>query len=106
MVIGANPVASNGSMWTVPDFRGKAKALRARGGRLVVVDPRRTETADAADRHVFIRPGTDALFLLAMLHVVLGESLERPGRLEAMCTGIDEVRALVELLAQGTHPAG
>ena len=64
LMLGANPVASNGSLWTVPDFRGKAKALRARGGRLVVIDPRRTETAAVADDHLSIRPGGDA-FLLA-----------------------------------------
>jgi anaerobic selenocysteine-containing dehydrogenase len=57
LVLGANPLASNGSMWTVPDFRGKAKALQARGGKLVVIDPRRTETAAIADAHHFIRPG-------------------------------------------------
>ena len=61
LMLGANPVVSNGSLWTVPDFRGKAKALRARGGRMVVIDPRRTETAAVADEHHFIRPGADAL---------------------------------------------
>ncbi|MDP2370058.1 molybdopterin-dependent oxidoreductase, partial [Rhodoferax sp.] len=64
LVIGANPLASNGSMWTVPDFKGKAKAMQARGGKLVVIDPRRTETAAVADAHHFIRPGAD-VFLLA-----------------------------------------
>src|ERR1700704_790781 len=59
LILGANPMVSNGSLWTVPDYRGKAKAMRARGGRIVVVDPRRTETALAADEHHFIRPGTD-----------------------------------------------
>ena len=63
-MLGANPMACNGSLWTVPDFRGKAKALRARGGKLVVVDPRRTETAALADQHLFIRPGADVFFLL------------------------------------------
>ena len=64
LILGANPVVSNGSLWTVPDFRGKAKALRARGGRLVVVDPRRSETAEGADQHLFIRPGADVFLLL------------------------------------------
>ncbi|MBP7308318.1 MAG: molybdopterin-dependent oxidoreductase, partial [Polaromonas sp.] len=59
IVLGANPLVSNGSMWTVPDFRGKAKALRARGGELIVIDPRRTETAAVADAHHFIRPNSD-----------------------------------------------
>jgi anaerobic selenocysteine-containing dehydrogenase len=75
LVIGGNPMASNGSLMTVPDFRGRMKALRKRGGKLVVVDPRRTETAEVADRHLFIKPGTDAWFLLALLNVVLDEGL-------------------------------
>ena len=95
LVLGANPAVSNGSLMTAGNTMARIEAIRARGGRVVVVDPRRTETADAADRHVPIRPGTDALLLLAMLHVVLGESLARPGRLEAMCTGLHEIRALV-----------
>jgi anaerobic selenocysteine-containing dehydrogenase len=63
IVIGANPMVSNGSLWTVPDFRGKAKALKARGGKLIVIDPRRTETAAIADEHHFIRPSSDVFFL-------------------------------------------
>jgi anaerobic selenocysteine-containing dehydrogenase len=62
---------SNGSLWTAPDLPGRLRALRARGGRLVVVDPVRTRTADAADRHVPIRPGTDVLLLAALVHEVL-----------------------------------
>src|SRR3954462_15232539 len=81
LILGANPMVSNGSLWTVPDFRGKAKALRARGGKIVVVDPRRTETADVADAHHFIRPGADVFLLLAMTHVLFEEDLQRPGRL-------------------------
>jgi anaerobic selenocysteine-containing dehydrogenase len=92
LVIGANPMASNGSLWTVPDFRGKARAMRARGGRLVVVDPRRTETAAVADRHHFIRPGTDALLLAAMVHTLFDEGLVRLGRLQPHVNGVDEVR--------------
>ncbi|MBX7201343.1 MAG: molybdopterin-dependent oxidoreductase, partial [Rhodospirillaceae bacterium] len=64
LMLGANPIVSNGSMWTVPDFRGKAKAMKARGAKLVVIDPRRTETADVADEHHFIRPGGDAFLLM------------------------------------------
>ena len=74
MILGGNPMVSNGSLWTVPNYRDKAKALRARGGKIVVVDPRRTETAKAADQHVFIRPGADVFFLLGTgAHVVRGE---------------------------------
>ena len=73
LVFGANPMASNGSLMTVPDFPQRLRDLKARGGRMVVVDPRRTETARVADEHVFVRPGTDAVVLLAMLHVLLEE---------------------------------
>src|SRR5438477_5386323 len=75
LMLGANPLASHGSLWTVPDFRGKAKAMRARGGKLVVVDPRRTETAEIADAHHFIRPGADAFLLLGMVHTLFDENL-------------------------------
>jgi len=95
IVIGANPVASNGSMWTVPDFRGKAKALHARGGRLVVIDPRRTETAEIADAHHFIRPGADVFLLAAMVHTLFAEDLVKLGRAEPHLAGVDEVRAAV-----------
>ncbi len=95
LVIGANPVASNGSLWTVPDFRGKAKALRERGGRLVVIDPRRTETAALADEHHFIRPGADVFLLAAMVHTLFDEGLVRQGRLADLVNGVDAVRAAV-----------
>src|SRR5206468_4449309 len=75
LMLGANPMASNGSLWTVPDFRGKAKAMRARGGKLVVIDPRRTETAEIADAHHFIRPGADAYLLLGLVHTLFDENL-------------------------------
>ena len=67
LVIGANPMASNGSLMTVPDFPQRVRELKARGGRMVVIDPRRTETAKVASEHLFVRPGTDAFLLLAML---------------------------------------
>eukprot|EP01041_Mallomonas_annulata_P040249 gene40249-64108_t len=95
LIIGANPMVSNGSLWTVPDFRGKAKALRARGGKLVVVDPRRTETAAVVDQHHFIRPGADVYFLLGLVHTLFAENLVRPAHLEAHTVGIAEVGAAV-----------
>ncbi len=94
LVLGANPLASNGSLLTAPDMPGRLRALRERGGRLVVVDPRRSETAKIADRHVFIRPGGDAFFLFSLVHVLFAEELTAPGRLEAFTHGIEEVRAL------------
>ncbi len=95
LVLGANPVASNGSLWTVPDFRGKAKALQARGGKLVVVDPRRTETARLADRHLFIRPGGDVFFLLGLVHTLFAEGLVRLGTLAEHVNGVEAVREAV-----------
>ncbi|MGV9942141.1 molybdopterin oxidoreductase family protein [Streptomyces sp. NPDC003401] len=95
LLIGANPLESNGSLCTAPDFPGKLKALRARGGTLTVVDPRRTRTARLADRHVAIRPGADALLLAAMAHVLFEEGLVRLGGLSAHVQGVDELREAV-----------
>jgi anaerobic selenocysteine-containing dehydrogenase len=94
LVLGANPLASNGSLMTAPDFPGRLEKLRARGGKVVVVDPRRTETAAVADEHVFIRPGGDALFLFALVHVLFDERLVALGRLADWTNGVDEVAAL------------
>lgn len=94
LVLGANPLASNGSLFTVPDIRGRLRALRGRGGRLVVVDPRRSQTADVADEHVFIRPGTDAYLLFAMVRVLFAEQLVAPGHLAEWTEGIDVVEQL------------
>ena len=79
LVMGANPLASNGSIMTAPGMRARIKAVQARGGRVVVLDPRRTETADVADEHHFIRPGADALFLLAVIDAIF-ESRQRRSR--------------------------
>lgn len=91
LLIGANPLESNGSLCTAPDFPGKLKALRARGGTLTVIDPRRTRTAKLADRHVAVRPGTDALLLAAMAHVLFEEKLVDPGELTPHLQGIEEL---------------
>src|SRR5215472_18411846 len=77
--IGANPLVSNGSLMTAPNMRRRLRTLRERGGRVVVIDPRRSETAAVAE-HVFIRPGTDALMLLSLVNVLFAEDLLRPGR--------------------------
>src|SRR5262249_8976820 len=94
LILGANPMASNGSVMTAPDLPHRLKALRERGGKIVVLDPRRTETADIADEHHFIRPGRDVLFPLALLHTIFAEKLDRPSSVPL--AGIDEVRALVK----------
>jgi anaerobic selenocysteine-containing dehydrogenase len=97
LMLGANPLASNGSLMTAPDMRGRLRALRARGGKLVVIDPRRTRTAEEADEHHFIRPGTDAHLLFALVHVLFADGLADPGqRIGAITQGIDEVRALAQ----------
>jgi anaerobic selenocysteine-containing dehydrogenase len=95
LMLGANPLASNGSLMTVPDVPARLKELRQRGGKLVVIDPRRTETAAAADEHHFIRPGTDAALLLGLLSTILEEGLAKPGRLTAMLDGFDQACAAV-----------
>lgn len=95
LILGANPAVSNGSLWTVPDFRAKAKALRARGGRIVVIDPRRHETAALADTHHFIRPGGDVFLLAAMVQTLFAEGLLRLGRLEPHLAGVDTLRDAV-----------
>ncbi len=95
LILGANPVASNGSLMTAPGIARRIRAIRERGGRVVLVDPRRTETAREADRHHFIQPGRDVLLLLALLHTLFDEELAAPGRLAAMTSGIPEVEAAV-----------
>jgi len=96
LVLGANPLASNGSLWTVPDFKGKAKAMQARGGKLVVIDPRRTETAAMADAHHFIRPGADVFLLLGLVHTLFEEKRVRLGRIAPLVHGVDAVEAAVK----------
>lgn len=96
LVLGGNPMASNGSLMTVPDVRARFKALKARGGKLVVVDPRRTETAAIADEHLAIDPGSDAAWLLGLVHTLFDEDLTQPGALEPL---LDQVRAVREAVA-------
>jgi len=91
LVLGANPLESNGSLATAPDWPGRLTAIRARGGRVVVVDPRRTRTAERADLHVPIRPGTDAALLAGIAQTLFAEGLVTPGRLTELTRGIDDV---------------
>ncbi|WP_248962423.1 molybdopterin-dependent oxidoreductase [Sphaerisporangium perillae] len=93
LVLGANPVESNGSLCTAPDFPGRLKALRRRGGKLVVVDPRRTRTAAVADEHLFVRPGTDAFLLFGIVHTLLAEDL---ATIDLEVAGLEELRRLAE----------
>jgi anaerobic selenocysteine-containing dehydrogenase len=94
LIIGGNPIASNGSIMSVPDVANRLKAIQKRGGKVVVIDPRFTETASKADTHYFIRPGTDAFLLLAMIQVIFAENLIDLGKLAEFTDGIDALRQI------------
>lgn len=100
LVLGANPLVSNGSLLTAPDMRGRIRGIRERGGKVVVIDPRRTRTAEAADEHHFIRPATDAYLLFGIACTLVEEGLVSPGRLAEHCYGLADV----EELARGFAP--
>src|SRR5688500_2741250 len=95
LILGANPLVSNGSLMTAPGMGRRLQEILNRGGRVILIDPRHNETARLVDRHLFIRPGTDVLLLLALLHVVLGEGLTRLDQLGAFTNGVETVRNLV-----------
>ncbi|KAF1310929.1 dehydrogenase [Pseudomonas sp. SG-MS2] len=94
LILGGNPLASNGSIMTVPDVEKRLKALKARGGQLVVVDPRRSETAAMADRHLFVRPGGDAALLCGLLNTLFDEGLARGSHLPV--NGLEQVRTAIK----------
>ena len=96
LIIGGNPVVSNGSMMTAPNVIGRMKAIQKRGGKIVVVDPRRTRTAKIADQHLFIRPEKDALLLFAMIHCVFARGKVNLRHIETMVTGLDELEKLAK----------
>jgi anaerobic selenocysteine-containing dehydrogenase len=95
LVLGANPLVSNGSLLTAPNMRGRLRAIRERGGKVVVIDPRRSRTAEEADEHHFIRPGTDALLLAAIACTIVEERLGDPAPVAEHLNGLEEVRTLV-----------
>ncbi|WP_436771190.1 molybdopterin-dependent oxidoreductase [Yinghuangia sp. YIM S09857] len=94
VVMGANPQASQGSLLACPDIMGEIKRIRRGGGKVVVVDPRRTGTADAADEWLPIVPGTDAALLMAVVHVLFADGLVDPGPVAAHLGGVDTLREL------------
>ncbi|MEM8548907.1 MAG: molybdopterin-dependent oxidoreductase, partial [Pseudomonadota bacterium] len=96
LMLGANPMASNGSIWTVPDVKKRITDLKKRGGQLVVIDPRRTETAALASEHLSIVPGSDALFLTALLNTLFEDNLADPGRLGEFTDGLEDVALAVQ----------
>ena len=103
LILGGNPLASNGSIMTVPDVEKRLKAIQARGGKVVVVDPRRSETAAIADQHVFVRPGGDAALLFGMLNTLFSEGLSRDSHLPV--DGLDQVRqAIAPFNAEAMSP--
>ncbi|MCW7466735.1 molybdopterin-dependent oxidoreductase [Leptospira levettii] len=81
LILGGNPFASNGSLMTVPDVKKRLKAIQDRGGKYVVIDPRKTETAEHANEHIFIKPGTDVFFLLSLLNVIFEKKRNKPNSL-------------------------
>ena len=93
LILGGNPLASNGSIMTVPDVEKRLKAIQSRGGKVVVVDPRRSETAAIADQHLFVRPGGDAALLFGLLNTLFAEGLTRDSHLPV--DGLDDVREAV-----------
>ncbi len=106
LVLGADPFTSNGSLMTAPDVPGRLRAIRQRGGKVVVIDPRRTRTANEADEHHAIRPGGDAFFLWGIVHVLFDEELVRLGRLAEHVAGVDAVREVARDLTPEVVAAG
>lgn len=96
LILGANPVASNGGMITAPNIKARIRAIRERGGKVVLIDPRATETSKFTDEHYFIRPGTDAFLLAAMLNVIFGESLSRLDRYGGYVKNVNVLRRSVQ----------
>lgn len=99
LIFGGNPLVSNGSMMSVPDVGNRIKDLQDRGGKLVVVDPRFTETASKADQHFFIKPGTDAWLLGGMANYILTNDLVKMGRLSDMVNGISELKKALSMFS-------
>jgi anaerobic selenocysteine-containing dehydrogenase len=100
LIIGGNPLVSNGSMMTAPDFAKRMKAIQKRGGKVVVIDPRKTETAQKADQHFFIKPETDALLLLSMIHTIFEAGEANLRHLDSITEGLD----IVEEFAKDYSP--
>tara|TARA_B110000503_G_scaffold63792_1_gene100628 strand:- start:4441 stop:6597 length:2157 start_codon:yes stop_codon:yes gene_type:complete len=92
--MGGNPMVSQGSLMSAPDIENRLKALQARGGKIVVIDPRRTETADVANQHLFVRPGTDAFLLMAFVNELFATGRVTPGRLADFTDGIEKLESL------------
>jgi len=92
LIFGANPLASNGSLMTSPDIINRLEAIKKRGGQIVLIDPRRTETARVASEHHFIRPSSDVYFLLAIINTLFAENLVNPAHLSGFTDGVETLR--------------
>ncbi len=96
LILGGNPIASNGSMMTVPNVSEHLDNIKKRGGKVVVIDPRKTETAERASEHIFVKPGTDIFFLLGIVHTLFAENLVKLGKLEAFTEGVNTLESVVK----------
>ncbi len=96
LIMGGNPAVSNGSIMTAPDFSNRLKAIQKRGGKVVVVDPRFTETSKIADTHYYIKPSTDALLLVSLIHVIFEENLENLKHLKSHTNGLETLKKSVK----------
>lgn len=92
LIFGANPLASNGSLMTAPDIINRLDSIKKRGGKIVLIDPRRTETARVASEHLFIKPSGDVFLLLAIVHALFAENLVDLGRLNDFTDGVEILR--------------
>lgn len=92
--MGGNPMVSQGSLMSAPDIERRLRGAQQRGGKVIVIDPRRTETADIANQHLFIRPGTDAFLLMALVNELFASDRVTPGRLQEFTDGIDKLESL------------
>ncbi len=96
LILGGNPIASNGSMMTAPNVSEHLDNIKKRGGKVVVVDPRKSETAERASEHIFVKPGTDVFFLLGIVHTLFAENLIKLGKLEAFTEGVKKLEETVQ----------
>ncbi len=93
LILGGNPLASNGSLMTSPDIINRLESIKKRGGKIILIDPRKTETARVTSEHFFIKPATDAYLLLAIINTLFAENLVDPGRLAEFTDGVEILRA-------------
>ncbi|MDG1509183.1 MAG: molybdopterin-dependent oxidoreductase [Flavobacteriaceae bacterium] len=96
LILGANPGASNGSLLTAPGFPQKIKSIQKRGGKVINIDPRFTETSKISSQHLYINPGKDALFLLSLLHVIFDHGIEEKTHLSNYLKGLEEIKEIIK----------